>query len=85
VSLNFLTGVSSRPGVSGACKISRSSSTDISVLYGLKTFAKWSVSTFALYISLFTPSTPSVRRGGIGVCGHFSLFVAFHNSIPWLP
>ena len=40
VSLNFLTGVSSRPGVSRACRISRSSSPGISEAYGLKTFAK---------------------------------------------
>ena len=40
VSLNFVTGVTSRTGVATACRISRSSSPGISEAYDLKTFSK---------------------------------------------
>ena len=80
VSLNFLTGVSSWPGVSRACKISCSSSSYISELYGLKTLAKCSVSTFAFCVSLCVHSASSVLSGEMGVCGRFRLLVAFHNE-----
>ena len=78
-SLNFLTGASSWPGVSRPCKIS-CSSTDISELYGLKTFAKCCASTFAFCLSLFALSSSSVLSRGMGVCGHFSLLVAFYSE-----
>jgi hypothetical protein len=81
VSLNFLTGISSWPGVSRACKISSSSSSSyISELYGLKTLGKCSVCTFAFCVTLCAHSASSVLSGEMSVCGRFKLLVAFHNE-----
>ena len=80
-SFNFLIGVTSRPGVSRACRISRSSSSGISEFYGLKTFVKCPASTFAFLCISFCPfSLFSSQSGGTGVCGRFSFLVAFHSE-----
>ena len=65
-SVNFLSGVISRPGVSRACRISRSSSSGVSELYGLKIFAKCSASTFAFRASLFCPFSLYSSQWGDG-------------------
>ena len=74
--LKFLIRVSSWAGVSRACRISCSSSSDISDVYGLKTFAKCSASTFAFCISLFAHSPSLLLSGGMDVWGCFNLLVA---------
>jgi hypothetical protein len=58
------TGVCGRPGEARASKIARSSVSDISEGYGLKTFSNCLVSRLAFFMSLFAHSPPLVLRGG---------------------
>ena len=79
-----MSGVTSRPGVSTACRISRSPSSGISELYGLKTFAKYSASTFAFCTSLLPISSLVLSGEWVFVTAvvYWWLSIA---SIAWLP
>ena len=80
--LNFLIGITNRPGVSRACRISRSSSSGISELYSLKTFAKCSASTFA---HRFLPILPlHFSAGGLVFVAALVFRWLSIVSIPWL-
>ena len=65
VSLNVRTGVCGRPGEARARKISRSSVSDISEGYGLKTFSKCLASRLAFCMSLLALH-PRWSAGGDG-------------------
>jgi hypothetical protein len=62
--LKVRIAVCGRPGEARASKVARSSVSDISEGYGLKTFSKCLASRLAFCMLLFAHSPPLVLRGG---------------------